>query len=111
MGMDTNIKPPESLAEGSDYLFHSREWTAVSVKFIKPDIWLLSLLLGFFLLFTWMCLMETSDVRNQLVYSREGGKLTSEREKKHNYFCTKNFMDLKSTILTLRKCFVSWWSK
>lgn len=32
MGMDTNIKPPESLAEGSDYLFHSREWTVVSVK-------------------------------------------------------------------------------
>lgn len=35
-----------------------------------------------------------------------GGKRTNESDReKHYYFSTKNFMDLKSTILTLRKRF------
>lgn len=51
MGMDTNIKPPESLAVGSEYLFHSREWTALFCKTISSHVWLFVIVTWYFIIY------------------------------------------------------------
>lgn len=70
--MDTNIKPPESLAEGSDLFIPFQRMDSCLCKIYQARYLASVIVTWIFLLFTWMCLMETSDVRNQLVYSREG---------------------------------------